>query len=125
MPDQVNESINSIIELTSRVDERVQLIMKTQKSVEDKIDAQLQFFNELNTRVKILESKDTLPQLQNIKELQAMLHKIEIRIHDLEGSTDNQENRWKNIFGFVIQLVWVVLAAILLYKLGLQAPDLP
>lgn len=122
MSDRLTESINAIVELTTRVDERVQLIMKQQKEIEDKIYHQNEFVSDLNTKVKILEINAITDEIEKINE---HLHKMEIRLNTLENSNNSNENRWKTIFGFVIQLVWVILAAFLLYKLGISAPAVP
>lgn len=122
MADRLTESINAIVELTTRVDERVQLIMKQQKELEDKIRNQNEFVSDLNTKVKILEINAITDE---IKEINEHLHKIDLRLQTLENSNNSNESRWKTIFGFAIQLIWVILAAFLLYKLGISAPAVP
>lgn len=117
---QVNESINSLIELTTRVDERVINMIRKQELTDEKISSQLEALSDLNTKVKILETST-----KDISEKANDMHKLELRVQLLENSSSNQENRWKTIFGFAIQLVWVILAAFLLFKLGIQAPAVP
>jgi len=92
-----------IEKLLSRVDERVQTLIKTQESASDKSD---EAFHAIAT-------------------LRTDLHKMELRVQELESNTSSQESRWKTIIGFAIQLVWVILAAFLLYKLGISAPAVP
>ena len=47
---------------------------------------------------------------------------ILLQLEGLKNISIKQEKIWSRIFGFVIQLAWVLLAAYLLYKLGLQPP---
>jgi uncharacterized coiled-coil protein SlyX len=144
---QVSESIKNVFELSTRIDERVQLMMKKQEDLEKKLDAQMQKTNDMTTRVTVLESQvqkasdmnNRLAALESknnnqekIKEISesvtgiaAIVHNMELKVQSLEGNTKRQEARWKTIFGFVVQLIWVVLAAYLLYRLGLQSPGGP
>ena len=125
MSERFEDQINHIIELTTRVDERVQSLMKHQHVLENKLDGQIDDINDLNIKIKIIETQDIDSILQEVKEIRSALHKLELKLQVLESSSTNQEARWKTIFSFSLQLVWVVLAAFLLYKLGLQAPAVP
>lgn len=124
---KINESIKSIAELTTRVDERVRLIMQTQEVLNEKIDAQTVMFNDLNMKVNIMEIKNAayLSAIGDVQKLEDQAHKMDLRLAILEGSSNNQEARWKTVFTFAIQLMWVVVAAYVLYKLGIQAPATP
>lgn len=120
---QVSDSIKSIYELTTRVDERQQLMMSKVEQLEKKIDSVVSEYRDLEGRMRVIESKDGgTADISNIKE---MLHRHDVRLQALEISTQGQEGRWKTIASFGIQLVWVLLAAYLLYKLGIQAPAVP
>jgi SMC interacting uncharacterized protein involved in chromosome segregation len=99
----VRKSIDSIFELTTRVDERVQGIVKQQLTLEAQVDRQFDIISAARENV----------------------HELELRLSNLEKSSTNQEQRWKTFFSFGIQLIWVILAAYLLYKLGIQSPDVP
>lgn len=143
---KVMETINSIFDLNARIDERVQTLMTKQKEVERKIEE----FSNISSRVKILEDKEIntnnylIKQLDEIKskihsiesdvtnqifkkieEIKENIHQIQMKIQKLEGSTEGQENRWKTIASFTLQFIWVILAAYVLYKLGIQAPAVP
>lgn len=123
---QVSESIKSVFDLTTRVDERVQLMMKKQDDFERKLDERLAVSHALDGRIKVLESRignDTLSE--EIGELEETVHKLEMQIAALQIASGGSEDRWKTIVTFVIQIAWVLLAAYLLTKLGLQAPAVP
>lgn len=120
---QVSESIKSIYELTARVDERQQLMMAKVEQLETKLDNIFKEYKGLDGRVLVIESKGNGPV--DLAQVREELHKQDVRLHDLEISSKGQEGRWRNVFSFITNLVWVVLAAYILYKLGIQAPDIP
>ena len=120
---QVSDSIKSIYELTTRVDERQQLMMAKVEQLEKKIDSMMAEYRDLEGRIRVIESKDG--GTADIGAIKDMLHGHAVRLQALEISSKGQEGRWQNIVGFVVQLIWVLLAAYLLYKLGIQAPAVP
>jgi hypothetical protein len=106
MPTETERYFADLLEiekLLSRVDERVQGIMKSQDD----------FYEKNNESSRLFDS------------VRSDIHKLELRVQELESNTSNQEGRWKTIIGFGIQLVWVILAAFLLYKLGISSPPVP
>lgn len=101
------EAMQSLISVTSRVDERVESLTKL-----------------MDERIKhLLETIET--HNDEINDLKKAIHQIEIKMQLIGMSSQNQENRWKSIINFSIQILWVVLAAYLLMKLNLQAPAVP
>lgn len=122
---KVVESIQTIFDLTARIDERVHLMMTQNKELQLKIDNQMSCFNDLNLRVRMIEGKNDAHLTQDVDNMRNELHKFEMKLQKLEGSSEGQETRWKTIFTFGLQLLWVILAAFLLYKLGIQAPAVP
>jgi hypothetical protein len=94
--DQLFVSIKSIDSLTTRIDERVQSLIKKQIKFDE-----------------------------DVVNLHENIHKMELRLSTLENSNNKSDQRWKGVTGFAVQLIWVILAAWLLYKLGIQSPDVP
>ena len=126
---QVQDSIKSVFELTTRVDERVQLMMKKQEDVERKIDGISSEMKELNTRVTVLESnngKAAVAQMATeVDRLKDNIGDMKLKIQTLESKTESSEGKWKTVLNFGLQILWVVVAAYLLYRLGIQAPAVP
>ncbi len=120
---QVSDSIKSIYELTTRVDERQQLMMAKVEQLEKKIDSMIAESHDLEGRLRVIESKDG--GTADIGSIKDMLHHHDVRLQALEISSKGHEGRWGYIVSFVVQLIWVLLAAYLLYKLGIQAPAVP
>lgn len=105
---QTAESIQKLCDLSTRIDERVKAIQINQKELESS-------FKVVQQKVAVLESKD-------FGDLRKELTQLEKRIIALESDSGQSKDRWNKIFTFVLQIIWVVLAAWLLMKLGLQAP---
>lgn len=123
---EVSDSIQSVFELSTRIDERVLAMMKKQEELERKMDVQLLSLQAVSQRVAILEAKAGDDTLTNqMMEVRKTTHDMEMKIQLLEGDTNRNTARWSNIFSFVVQIVWCVFAAYVLYKLGLQAPVSP
>ena len=93
--------------------------IKTLSKKNMELEKEIKFLNqskyELDARLKILESED----MQKIKH---EIHALENSIHKLELHHDDRKQRINTIFNFIIQLIWVAMAAWLLTKLGLQPP---
>jgi len=120
---QVSDSIKSIYELTTRVDERQQLMMTKVEQLEQKLDSQLGEYRDLEGRIRVIESKDgTTIDVSGIKD---SLHDHDKRLQVLEITSKSQKNVWSYVFNFAANLGWVIIASYLLYKFGLQSPDLP
>lgn len=142
---QVSDSIKMVFDLTSRIDERVKMLIAQQKEADQKIEKVYQKNNDLMSRIVVLESKDTqsvrgdLQSLQqrvaimessekgkeikkDIDSIERKLRELELKTQTLSMRTDSSESKWAKIIDFVIKLGWAVLAAYILYKLGLPEP---
>lgn len=122
---QVTESIKSVFDLTSRIDERVKLIMKKQDEFDKKLDDRMADANDIRTRIRLIEAQVNDNDDQSLEQMKAEFHKMEVRMQAIELTQGGAENRWKTFVNFAIQIAWVLLAAWLLLKLGLQAPAVP
>ena len=60
-----------------------------------------------------------------IEKFTKQLNDIEKRLSKIEQEAGSFNDRWNSIAGFIIQLVWVILAAYVLTKLNLQSPAIP
>lgn len=120
--EQVNNSIKSIIELTTRIDERVQAIMKKQDLLESKSNNQSDTLHTLNTDLLLLESISGKVLQEEVKKISNDIINIKSRLENLENKTNVQENKWKTVVDFILKIIWILIIAYLLIKLGLQAP---
>lgn len=71
--------------------------------------------HDLDARMRVLESA-------GMERFKQDLYKLESKMNSFESDHDDRKENWKMAINFVIQLIWVSMAAWLLTKLGLQAP---
>lgn len=121
-----SESIQGIYELVTRIDERVNVLMKKHDELDSKIDDQKTVQQNIETRMTIFETQNPKDALigasEQIGQLQSKLGEIQGRIQLVEISSQGSEQKWNKLISYVIQLGWLVLAGWLLYKLGLPTP---
>ena len=129
---EIIHSIQAVLELTARVDERVKLLMDKQTHIDAKLESLSMSQMNLFTKVSVLETKDgkelknALVSLDNeVKEAIKEIHAIDMRLHGVEQVATRTENKWQMVFDFVYKTVWVILVCYLLVKLNLQPPPLP
>lgn len=128
---QTSENMQKLFDLSTRIDERVKAIQEKQVELTSKLADLTLAHVEIMQKVAVLESQrvatDSDEQLlrKEMDVVEANLTALDKRIAVLEGEHGNHKDRWNRILGFIIQLVWVILAAYLLTKLHLQAPAVP
>lgn len=138
---QVSESIQLVFDLTSRIDERVKMLIERQNELDSKIGKMADIQQMIVNRLSIIESKE-YPQLKEdlvqIKQtlartqrLEDDLQKVETRIQSFETKQEilasrmgTHDNRWLMAFDAIWKIGLMVIAGYILYKLGLQAPPM-
>lgn len=126
---QTIESIQKLYDLSTRIDERVKTVQINQKELENSIDSIKMKHSDIMQKVAVLESKDVgfistkFTDCQS--EFRKELNELEKRIISVEATSGQNKDRWNRIFDFIIQIIWVILAAWLLMKMGIQAPAVP
>lgn len=122
---QTSENIQKLFELSTRIDERVKEIQNKQAGFHERLEKVISGHQEMLQKVAVLESKDGAALIEDVDECKKEITSLDKRLAVVEGSTNRNKDRWNRIFTFVIQLVWVLLAAWLLVSLNLQAPAVP
>lgn len=122
---QASENIQKLFDLSTRIDERVKSIQANQTNLEDRLGNLFEANNLSMQKIAVLESKDSRYLDVRLKECEKELSAMDKRVMVVESASGQNQDRWNKIMSFIIQLVWVVLAAWLLLKLNLQAPATP
>jgi phage-related minor tail protein len=128
---QTSENIQKLFDLSTRIDERVKAIQSKQDDLDDRMSEVVKAHTDILQKVAVLQSKESgtgalsakLDECQ--KEVHQELLELDKRLAVVEGKTNTSQDRWNKIFAFAIQIIWVILAAYLLMKLGIQAPVVP
>ena len=123
---QTSENIQKLFDLTTRIDERVKSIQHKQNDINDRVDSVVQTHIQIMQKIAVLESKheeDDYSKLSlEIDSVLKDLTELDKRITFVESVSGTQQERWKTVTNFVIQLIWIVLAAWVLMKLNLTPP---
>jgi chromosome segregation ATPase len=128
---QTSENIQKLFDLSTRIDERVKAIRDKQDDLDERLTEISKVHQEVMQKIAVLESKDGGTGMLSArlddchKEVKLELVQLDKRLALVEGSTNTSQDRWNKIFTFAIQIIWVILAAYLLMKLGIQAPAVP
>ncbi len=144
------EEVKQIIDITSRVDERVKMIAEAQQQINFRLNHFIDEHNALVAKVQVIESKSTNKFPESLATIDEKVMKSQVRLDVLEnlGSTKSQKladevntlkskvekleehknslsERFKMIFGYVWQGLFIVLICYILYRLGLNTPPIP
>lgn len=122
---QVSENIQKLSDLSTRIDERVKAIQSKQSEVDDRLADIIKSNTDLMHRLIILEQTNGATMKFAVDEMSRQINVLDKRMTLIEGVSNKQENRWNGIFQFVIQLIWIGLAAWMLFKMGLNPPPVP
>ena len=121
---QMTETMGEIQEVTLRVDERVNILLERQSVADATIHEIRNVINSLVSRVAILESRNENKTRALVDKSRDKIHEIEKQIQLLFLSNNNNEAKWKTIFDFVGKVLWIIVAAYVLYKLGYNPPPI-
>ena len=127
---QILSSVKSLFDLTSRIDERVKGITKKQEDYEIKLEKLLEFQNKIESRIAVIESQNGQELEKKINELAGKLqdaekiskdamHQIELKVEALNIFKVGAENRLNKYFDLVLKILWALVTAYILYKVGL------
>ena len=145
------EEIKQIIDITSRVDERVKMIVDNQQQIGKRLDHFIDEHNELVAKVYVIEAKNGHKAQEMIGELDDKVSGINSRmdvfeaigskknnemmlelgdevvdlrhkVKDLEEHKTNISEKVKVVFNHIVQGLFFIAIAYILYKLGLNPP---
>ena len=108
------DSDESVAESVSRLQEKYRNLSKKMGDLERDHASILEQKTDFEARLRVLESEES--------RLEAGISDVDKRLRTFELSHDKRKENWNMVVYFVIQLVWVAMAAFMLSKLGLQAP---
>lgn len=117
---QVADSIRSLFELTSRIDERVKLLSEVVGKTDSKFDAIMKNQQELLQRVTALESKNGTETKKDVSQLSEKMQRIELKMQNIETLAKGSQNRWEKIIDYSMKILLAVAATFIVYKLGIS-----
>lgn len=123
---QTSENIQKLFELSTRIDERVKSIQSKQDRIDLQINDVINQHIQLMQKIAVLESRNEESTVDaEILNCEKQIVEIDKRLSRLENEDGKKTEKWKGVVNFIVQLVWIIIAAYILTKLNLQAPAVP
>jgi cell division protein FtsB len=146
--------IKQVIDITSRVDERLKIIAEAQQQIglrlnhlvdehnalvgkvhvieskngnklHEAISNQEEKLVRVNGRIEVLETVGSQKSQRQIEDLQEVIIKVKERIRDLEEHRESVVSQAKSIMGYIWQGIFIIMICYLLYRMGLSLPPVP
>ena len=114
---QVSESIKSVFNLTSRIDERVKMIHEKQQEMDKKFSRLIESQGTLNSRVSVLESTS---ETEEIQDLEKTVHNMELVLKEVELKSAGNTGKWNVVADFSLKILWAMAAAAAIYYMGFK-----
>ena len=115
---QVSESIKSVFDITSRIDERTKIIMEKQADVDKRLEEAIKHINSISSRVLLLESKDERAIKEMMERHTQKISELEKHLEIIKLHTEGSDGKWKQVISFGAQIVLAFIAAYFALKLG-------
>ncbi len=120
----VNDSLKLVFDITSRIDERMKILIENNNDSKDKIDKLYDHQSSLINRIIILENKNHAQSITDIKTDLKILDEKVTHLTDrcvhVEREVNQTKNKWASIVDFVFKIGVVVIGSIILWKLGIK-----
>jgi chromosome segregation ATPase len=112
---EITNSIKALQEADSKLMDRTRQLSRLISDLDKELCQVKEYKHELDARIRVLEAED-------VDDLKQEVYRLESKINAFETQHDDSKEKWRVAINFIVQLVWVSMAAWLLLKLGLQAP---
>lgn len=125
---EIRESIRSMLDSASRLDERIKQFEKRESQFNEKIDDLIDAQNNLIGRIMVLESQqeDTTGKAQlerrELNKIRDVMGRHEIDVSALKMISKNNDNKLKNIFDYIVKTAWIIFLSYIAVKFGLSQP---
>jgi hypothetical protein len=114
---QVSESIKLVFDLTSRIDERVKLLVEQHQEANSKIEKLMDRQENIFSRLSVLEAQE---QRSGIGELRKEMQAVQVRMTSLEIYNQGHTNKWDKTVDFLFKIGIALVSAVALWKLGIK-----
>lgn len=115
--EEIRKSINNVIDITSRIDERLKILYE--KDDEYKEDFQ-SIFRDISLILQRLASNDcVVPTIvENLNELKKKVYDLEIKMSNVNVAVKDHENKWSKLLDWTFKIALTALSAFAAWKLG-------
>lgn len=109
-----NQDLERLDDTVARLLEKTRNLAGRLSNQEEELSRLSGLKSDAEIRLKMLESE--------LGKVSDEVSEIEKRLRVFEMNHDTRKERWNMAINFFVQLIWVAMAALMLSKLGLQAP---
>ena len=115
--EEIRKSINNVIDITSRIDERLKILYE--KDDEYKEDFQ-SIFRDISSILQRLASNDcVVPTIvENLNELKKKVYDLEIKMSNVNVAVKDHENKWSKLLDWIFKIALTALSVFAAWKLG-------
>jgi vacuolar-type H+-ATPase subunit I/STV1 len=122
---EITDSLKLVFDLTSRIDERVKLLIENQHDAESRIEKIIEKQETIAMRLIALENKNGTEEHINelkkeVKELNNRMNSTEKSLNTLELNQTQHTNRWRALADIIFKIIVMVTGAFILFKLGIK-----
>jgi len=121
---EVNDSLKNVFSITSRIDERMKVLVENHNESKEKIEKLCDNQVAILNRLTILENSNGTRAVYDLKEefgkLERKVDDVAERLLHVEKDMTQTTNKWAAVVDFVFKVGVVVIGAIILWKLGIK-----
>jgi hypothetical protein len=110
------QSLRNIAITLAKLDQRVDNILENQQSYNKSLGIMMDEVGKISGRVAVLESK-----IDRSVVLEGKVEALTLHVKELEMKQSSSDGWWRKIGSFVVQAAAIVIGAMVLSKLGIDA----
>lgn len=121
---EMNDSLKLVFDITSRIDERMKVLIENNSEAKDKIEKLYDQQVSLLGRITVVENRNSAQLITELnKEVDIIDSKVEHlseRLIHVEKELSQNTNKWATLIDFVFKIGITIIGAIILWKLGIK-----
>lgn len=111
----IRDSIESVINMVSRIDERIKILYEKDDEYKNNLDLVSEDIRSILQRVASME---TTIHSDDIESIRAKMHELDIRTSNLDLSLSNHSDKWSKTVDWIFKIVLTFISTYAAYKLG-------
>lgn len=115
--EEMRKSINNVLDITSRIDERLKILYEKDDEYKENFQ---QLFRDISSILQRLASNDSIvPSVQeSLNELQEKTHELEIKMSNMHVAVKDHSDKWSKLIDWTFKIALTGMSAFAAYKLG-------
>ena len=110
----IHDSIESVINMVSRIDERIKILYEKDDEYKNNLDL---VSDDISSILQRLASMETTIHSDDIEAIRAKMHELDIRTSNLDLSLSNHSDKWSKTVDWIFKIVLTFISTYSAYKL--------